>query len=113
MHTTLTVFLVALGVIGAFYLIRLATAFFLICLLACLAGCTAPAPHTQTAPVTVWPTVPPALLVCQGSPPVPTGPTVKQSDIAGYVVNLWGAGQDCRNKLGAVRVELGGDQARG
>lgn len=108
MNTVLDVFLVTLSVIGAYFLTRMAVAFFLIFLLACLAGCTAPAP----APVTAWPTVPSALLVCQPAPPVPTKAS-HQSDVAQYIVNLWGAGQDCRDKLRAVRIQLGGDQALG
>ncbi len=45
--------------------------------------------------------VPRGLLTCQPSPPVPEFKS--QKDVAGYIVDLWEAGQDCRQKLGAIR----------
>lgn len=112
--TLLNVLLACLVFLAALVLIRLlyATAWFIIVvILAALAGC-APTPHIAPRPVTYEPMVPMALLNCQPNPMVPTG-TIKQSDVAQYIVDLWGAGQDCRDKLKAVRIQLGGDQALG
>lgn len=45
---------------------------------------------------------PPAeMLTCAPSPEVPTADS--QRAVAEYVVELWDAGEDCRQRLGAVR----------
>jgi len=63
------------------------------------AACTAPAPRVEEVPV-----APPAtLLTCRAAPAAPRD-AVLQSDVARYVVRLSEAGQDCRDKLGAVRA---------
>ena len=47
--------------------------------------------------------VPPEiLLTCKAAPAAPTTAT-RQSEVAGYIVRLHAAGQDCRDKLAAVR----------
>ena len=45
---------------------------------------------------------PPSLLACQPAPLVPTAP-VTQRDLAGYLVDLAGAGEDCRARLARVK----------
>lgn len=44
--------------------------------------------------------VPASLLVCTSQPPVPE--IVNDADLAGFITDLAGAGQDCREKLKAV-----------
>lgn len=46
--------------------------------------------------------IPASLLVCDGAPDVP-GARATQRDVARFVVRLNDAGQDCRQKLDAVR----------
>jgi hypothetical protein len=46
--------------------------------------------------------VPDALLTCAPSPDVPLA--TRQRDVAAYIAELWEAGQDCRDKLAAVRA---------
>ncbi len=67
-----------------------------------LAACAAPSPTTRL--VTLKPDVPPTLLTCEAAPPVPQASS--QSAVAGYVVALWQAGQDCRAHLKAVQTAL-------
>ena len=61
-------------------------------------GCAAPAPE----PVLVKLSVPPSLLACQ-SQPVPPDPMKNDADLAYFIVDLAAAGDDCRQKLDAVR----------
>lgn len=44
--------------------------------------------------------IPVEFLSCYAAPPVPAITT--QDQVARYVVNLWVAGQDCRNKIYAL-----------
>lgn len=67
-----------------------------------LAACTAPRPVTRI--VTLTPAVPPAMLNCAPAPAIPQAD--RQSVVAGYIVMLWQAGQDCRAHLNAVRSAL-------
>jgi hypothetical protein len=53
-----------------------------------------------TAPVTVQPDIPAAMLMCQPEPDPPAAQT--DSGVAGYIVALAGAGRDCRDRLHAV-----------
>lgn len=107
-HIVLAITLVLLALL-AMRIIYATAWVFLMVIIASLTGCTHAPQHP---PVTYRPVVPMALLNCQPNPLVPTG-SIKQSDVAQYIVDLWGAGQDCRDKLRAVRIELGGDQALG
>lgn len=67
-----------------------------------LAACAAtPQPQIVTRTVFVRQSIPPSLLTCQPTPPVPQ-PT-SQAAVARYIVALWETGQDCRVKLGGVR----------
>lgn len=67
-------------------------------LLPLLAACAAPQERVETVAVS-----PPAtLLTCRAAPSAPRD-AVLQSDVARYVVRLAESGQDCRDKLGAVR----------
>lgn len=51
----------------------------------------------------VRPVVSAELLTCQANPAPPANtPTLRQSDVARYVVDLWEAGEDCRRKHGAL-----------
>lgn len=45
---------------------------------------------------------PQSLLACQPAPLVPSAP-VTQRDLAGYLVDLAGAGEDCRSRLARVK----------
>lgn len=73
-----------------------------LCAVLVLAGCaTTPQPQIVTRTVYMRQTVPPSLLTCAPSPPVPQ-PT-SQAAVARYIVALWEAGQDCRVKLTGVR----------
>jgi hypothetical protein len=67
-----------------------------------LAGCGVPQPTTRI--ITLTPTVPAPMLSCAPAPAVPQ--TDHQSVVAGYIVTLWEAGQDCRAHLNAVRSAL-------
>lgn len=73
-----------------------------LCLLACglpLTGCAAPA--FQPAVIHVERMVPPPfLLTCSADPDVPEA--ADQSAVAGYLVDLWAAGESCRARLAAV-----------
>ncbi len=69
-------------------------------LLLLLGACAAPAPITRI--VTLTPQIPAALLNCAPAPDVPE--TTKQSVVAQYIVDLWQAGQDCRDHLYSVKT---------
>lgn len=45
--------------------------------------------------------IPDVLLTCLDSPE--PGPISSQRDVADFLIRLWDAGQDCRDKLDAVR----------
>lgn len=52
---------------------------------------------------TAEPVAPPEiLLTCKAAPAAPQNAT-RQSEVARYIVRLHAAGQDCRDKLAAVR----------
>ncbi len=76
-------------------------------LLSCLALLTACASEPEVRIVTkvevIRPTVPPSLTDCRPAPPVPVAET--QADVAGYVLDLFDAHGDCRDKLRAL-VEI-------
>lgn len=74
----------------------------LIPLLLLAAGCAAPQPITRI--VTVTPQIPAPLLSCAASPVVPV--TTSQAVVAGYIVSLWQAGQDCRAHVKAIKAAL-------
>lgn len=70
-----------------------------------LAGCaTDPVQLVELRDVD-WPEVPDSLLTCEPSPEVP-GEGSWQSDVGRYILDLFGSGEDCRSKLGAVRSIL-------
>lgn len=46
--------------------------------------------------------VPASLLTCKVSPAVPVEP-VNDPQVAGYILDLWDAGDDCRQRLAEVR----------
>lgn len=52
----------------------------------------------------VMPSVPPTILVCDPAPAVPVAKD--QKTVAEYIVDLWSAGADCRDKLGRVKQLL-------
>lgn len=66
----------------------------------CSTGC---APHL--APVVVRQQVPAGLLECQAAP-LPPGPEADDAALAYFILDLAGAGDDCRSKLGRVRELL-------
>lgn len=71
---------------------------------ACLASLCALL-STACAPAatqTVRLTVPPGLLTCRPAPDVP-GEPVTDADLAGWIIDLAEAGDDCRDKLARVR----------
>lgn len=73
-----------------------------LCTALVLAGCASTSqPQVVTRTVYVRQSIPPSLLTCQPTPPVPQ-PT-SQAVVARYVVALWEAGQDCRVKLAGVQ----------
>lgn len=79
--------------------------FLMLCFLAAfiLTGCTPdPQPQIVTRTVYVRQSIPPSLLTCQPTPPVPQ-PT-SQAVAAWYIVALWEAGQDCRVKLAGMKT---------
>jgi len=49
-------------------------------------------------------TPPAPLLVCLPAPAPPDPATVGDVAAADYVIDLWSAGEDCRDKLGRVRA---------
>lgn len=57
-----------------------------------------------TGCATTKPTVPGQLLHCADQPPAPVEGT--QRDVGLYVIDLAAAGDDCRTKLGSVRIIL-------
>lgn len=74
-------------------------------LLTCCAGLlTACGPEPEVRIVTkvevVRPPVPPSLTDCRAAPPVPVADT--QADVAGYILDLFDAHGDCREKLKAL-----------
>ena len=73
-----------------------------------LAGCAHVPPAAAPVRVVVQgPVVPRALLRCEDEPdPLPEAAPV--GAVAGYVVDLAEAGQDCRRKLGTVGRIVGG-----
>lgn len=60
-----------------------------------LTGCATTIP--QQAPLTI----PSNMLLCQAAPQVPNNPTDK--DLAYYILDLSNAGDDCRDKLQAIK----------
>lgn len=58
------------------------------------------------------PAVPDSLLTCEAAPEVPEEGSW-QSDVARYVLDLFGSGEDCRQKLGAVRNILKSERPAG
>lgn len=69
-----------------------------------LGGCGAGAPRVATRIEVVQPRVPPSLLVCPPAPAVPAA--TRQSEVAGYVAELWRAHEVCHEHLGAVAQTL-------
>jgi len=69
-----------------------------------LSGCAAK-PVVVTRVKLERPLIPPALLVCEPTPPVP--PIVDQASVANYIVALWQSDLQCHAHLNAVRVVLG------
>ena len=69
------------------------------CWLALLTGCAgvAPAPRLLVQPKLVQLTIDPSLFVCADDPAIPADGT--QRDVAGYIVDLHEAGEDCRRQL--------------
>ncbi len=67
-----------------------------------LAACAGQPAATRL--VTLQPDVPQTLLTCDAAPAVPQA--ASQSAVAGYIVALWQAGQDCRAHLKAVQTAL-------
>jgi len=83
-------------------------------LLTCCAGLlTACGPEPEVRIVTkvevVRPQIPPSLTDCRAAPPVPVADT--QADVASYVLDLFDAHGDCREKLKAL-VEVVAHEAR-
>ena len=74
-----------------------------------LAGCGANRPSSDTL---IAPRVSPLLLACQSAPTAPDATSYTDVDLASYIVDLFAAGQDCRDKLAAVNHVLSTDAAR-
>ncbi len=74
-------------------------------LLTACAAATPPPPRLITSLERVPVSVPAPLLTCEPAPAPPSTGTQRQ--VASYVVDLWSAGQDCRDKLGQVRGIVG------
>jgi len=67
-----------------------------------LSGCAEePPPRLITQIQIEKPEVPPELLACPAIPAPPEG-IAMQSDVAAYIIDLFGAGSECRRKLEAV-----------
>lgn len=88
------------------------TALSLLLSAALLTACAAPEPRLLVDQRVERLTAPPQLLTCLESPEppidMPGGPAITQADVADYLISLWDAGQDCRDKLSALRALLGG-----
>ncbi len=71
-----------------------------------LTGCASKPPTIETVTVShlVTPDIPPALLTCMPTPPVPV--MTLQSQVARLLVQEYIAGQDCRLHLAAVEQAL-------
>lgn len=70
---------------------------FLLSSIVLLSACASSKPIDPVATLEV----PRELLTCR---PAPRLPEIRsQRDVAGYVVELWESGEDCRQKLDAVR----------
>ena len=73
-----------------------------------LAGCASERPPRLITQLQVErPAVPAALLDCPAIPLPPEAITM-QSDVAAYILDLFGAGSECRRKLEAVGRLVGG-----
>lgn len=84
------------------------TAFLLLCSSVLLTACAEPEPRLVTRVEVVKPEVPPQLTDCAEAPAVPVDPT--QADVAGYILDLFAAHGDCRDRLHAlVRVMTTGE----
>ena len=77
-------------------------ALLLLCSLVPLAACAKPDPEVRivTKVEVVRPQIPPSLTDCRPAPPVPVAET--QADVAGYILDLFDAHGDCREKLRAL-----------
>lgn len=81
-----------------------ATAFALLPLISLSAGCA----HDPRQPL-----IPESLLTCKPRPTVPSG-DYTDNDLAEFILRLEEAGEDCRQRLGAVRgVVSGGEKPSG
>lgn len=68
-----------------------------------LSACSAPSKPTLITRVQVEKLqIPPALLACLPDPEIPDS-VMNDRALADYVVSLWQAGDDCRDKLARVR----------
>lgn len=78
------------------------TGLLLLCSLALLTACGKPDPEVRivTKVEVVRPQIPPSLTDCRPAPPVPVAET--QADVAGYILDLFDAHGDCREKLRAL-----------
>lgn len=73
-----------------------------LCALCALAGCAEERPPRLLTQIQIEkPEIPPELLTCPAIPPPPEG-IAMQSDVAAYMIDLFGAGSECRRKLEAV-----------
>lgn len=85
-------------IVLAFHVLRYIVPLFMLLLVAtALLGCAKPAP-VVTAQATP---IPDQLLGCKPEPMPPA--TGSQRQVASYVLDLADAGEDCRQKLGAVK----------
>lgn len=75
----------------------------LLCCSILLTACAGDTPPTVVTEIKVERVLPPtSLLACEPAPLVPTQP-ITQRDLAGYLVDLAGAGEDCRARLARVK----------
>ena len=73
-----------------------------------LSGCAGePPPRLLTQIQIERPEIPPELLTCPAIPLPPQG-IAMQSDAAAYMIDLFGAGSECRRRLEAVGGLVGG-----
>lgn len=77
-----------------------------------LAGCATEPTQLVELRDTEMPQVPDSLLTCEAAPTVPAEGSW-QSEVARYLLDLFGAGEDCRSKLGAVRSILKSERPAG
>lgn len=79
---------------------KVTLALVLLALLLSLSACASTKPSVVYKPVEVERKLPPDLLTC---PEIPEAPKPTDSEVAGYILDLWSVAHECKDKLDAIR----------